>query len=120
MTPFQLRRLALQATRRSELWPVLQDALLESPAYGRSFERAMAEAHVRCKRNLGTMDPISFVVVFDPLEEVFSHDFGLFDIYAFYSHDFDWSVPHSALREFARSGRIPVYAAHPPGARVQR
>ena len=45
MTRFQLRRLALQATRRPELLPVLQDALLESAAYGPAFERAIADAH---------------------------------------------------------------------------
>ena len=44
MTRLQLRRLALEASRRPELLPALQDALLESPDYGPLFERIIVEA----------------------------------------------------------------------------
>ena len=61
MTRFQLRRLALQATRRPELLPVLQDALLESAAYGADFENAIKEARLLTR---GSVWPV--VVAFNP------------------------------------------------------
>ena len=62
MTRLQLRHLALQSTREPELLPVLQDALLESAAYGAEFELMMDVARDHARRaGYGV-----YVVAFNP------------------------------------------------------
>ena len=108
MTRFQLRRLALQATRRPDLLPVLQDALLESPDYGETFEWAIDRAHASRDRNDGTVA----VVVFSPV-----YSSGLFNIHQVDPTDLDWTRSNSWVRHLARGGRIPVYVRHIPERR---
>ena len=96
MTRLQLRRLALQATRRPELIPALQDALLESPYYGPKFEEMIAKAREENTPGLHTV--IVFAASLEP------H----FSIRKFYDSDFDWSWRYSLARRHARLGEVPV------------
>ena len=109
MTRFQLRRLALQATRRPDLLPVLQDALLESAEYGPKFEVAIQSAHERASRRLpalwvrrGANDWIEACV--EAMVVGFSPRLGMqpFVVYKFVREDLD-------RRAYARAGYVPVY-----------
>ena len=97
MTRFQLRRLALQATRRPELLPVLQDALLESATYGPRFEQAIAVVHHDSASPLFPW-ATTFLVAWDP-----RGDGTHFVAFA------TGRPTRNLLRDIARQGLIPVY-----------
>ena len=111
MTRLQLRRLALQATRRPELLPVLQDALLESPVYGTRFEHAMGTA-----RGYAARVPHGiFVVAFDTRLHL-PHD--AIRVVQFDERDFDWARTGSWVRNMGRHSMAPVFIAR--GSRSKR
>ena len=111
MTRFQLRRLALQTTRRPELMPVLQDALLEHPVYGRQFEAAIGRANTAAQRYDREGNVLFVGVTFNVKRTYPSSPFGVstFDI-----HDADWLNPYSWIRSLGRVGTVVVYAAPIP------
>ena len=115
MTRFQLRRLALQATRRPELLPVLQDALLEHPTYGPHFEGAIERAEgAAASSPWGPRYQVDgYAVIFDPhaWEET-----DRFLVSLFYTDDLDWSQPTSWIRWYAKRGRSVVYVARKQGS----
>ena len=122
MTRFQLRRLALQATRRPELLPVLQDALLGSSAYGVAFADAIETAHrqARLAETGGFQSSwrppgvTSVAVVFQPgVPPPFT-----FDVYGLEAADFDATRPHSIARFLANRGRILVYTVPVPAISI--
>ena len=111
MTRLQLRRLALQATRRPELLPVLQDALLESPVYGDAFERAIERAHADASTtpahvdslDVARLNPIAVGVFFSPMSRApFLHAYLV-------KRDYDLTSPRSLFRIFHRIQRPLVY-----------
>lgn len=110
MTRLELRRLALRATRCPELMPVLQDTLLESPVYGRLFERAIQEA-----RELANANPhaAAFVVVFNPSGRLHVRmPFGSetpFRVQMFHGGDFFWQNPDSGIRKLAAAEHVVVF-----------
>ena len=114
MTSFQLRRLALQATRRPELMPVLQDALLESPVYGADFANAIEAAH-RNARAIKSPAITRWGVVFRPA----IRPKYVFDVYGFEEADLERMRPSSWARFFASRGRVIVYMVPVP-KRAQR
>lgn len=124
MTPFQLRRLAFQATRRPELLPVLQDALLESPVYGAAFEWAMQRARDSAAEQWraapDTADAWRLAVVFDPRGGQPPLPDAAFYIYTLRNTDFDWANPGSWVRVLARTGRSIVFVATPAAPKPKR
>ena len=103
MTRFQLRRLALQATRRPELLPVLQDALLESEL-GPEFAEAIETAHEYTRRgSRSSAEREIATVVFYPDHRI------PFEVFTLRRVDFVKTDPGSWLSGLARRGRVPVY-----------
>lgn len=120
MTPFQLRRLALQATRRPELLPALQDALLESPL-ATAFEEAMAHARSKAaKLSRAELGEWHYAVVFEPRSKLGPHSLKRFHTYAFRTADFDWADPSSGMRTLARMGSLVVFMARTTAPRPKR
>lgn len=111
MTRLQLRRLALQATRRPELLPVLQDALLES-ALAPRFEEAVGEARELAAQNPGQCYGVIFALRPDPDRP------APFYVYRF-RPDFDFNPANreSLIRRVLRRGHVPVFFAQTKGPR---
>lgn len=103
MTRLQLRRLALQATRRPELLPVLQDALLESAEYGRLFEQAIAIAREDARHDENT-GFIAQVVSFK-----IASSRSPFAVQGFRPSDFALDNSRGWLRILASCDEVPVY-----------
>ena len=115
MTRLQLRRLALQATRRPELLPVLQDALLESAAYGSQFEAAIRKARnfsARVNRVPSPTRPMPFAVFFHPANRHVP-----FTVIWLGASDYDLTDKNSWLRRMAEQGRALVFLTDDPVAR---
>ena len=115
MTRLELRRLALQATRRPELLSVLQDALLESSIYGPAFEVEMDRARRLAESNLAQPPYFAYVVVlpvaFMTRLRSQDQDNAVFHVIGFDERDFDWSDLNGFVRILARRGTVPVFVA---------
>ena len=107
MTRFELRRLALRASRNPAEWrPVLQDALLET--YGRSAEELLRRAHMYARSfSSGTY---YVTIVFDPRSVARRP----LEMYTLRPEDFDPTWPDSWARLFQRTGRFIAFIV-PPG-----
>lgn len=112
MTRFQLRRLALQATRRPELLPALQDALLESEL-GPQFEAAIAIAHDRAARlanETRTSRHYPFAAVVIAFNATSTRKYSPFSYHALSATaDADWTRLERWFPESPAEARIPVY-----------
>ena len=117
MIRLELRRFALRATRRPELLPVLQDALLEH--YGEEFEHAIARAHRQARAApRGSFAAVVYSLVADRSQPRDARraswtprltPLSNFDIYHFAPEDLDYTWTDSWVRLLARRGRVPVY-----------
>lgn len=103
MTRFQLRRFALQASRRPEWLPVLHDALHEH--YGAEFEEALSHAQQLAKR----MPHGNTVVLYSPNPKRSPNRLRrVFTVYSLHDTHLERTDPDNMARHFAREGYVMV------------